>query len=168
LPLGRTGIYLVPLCTLLVGIIAAAPVQSVVSRWLGRGITAAFICVACYFLLCLRLTYFKDYEFDADVKDVYPVLARLNHSYGVTEVEINGFYVNALNFYRLQSKKETFPEFTAFSGDPSAGKSIYVLPGSYYRPFIDAAKLVVVYHGKSTDVVVAVRPDGPIPTLDHE
>jgi hypothetical protein len=166
LPLGRTGIYLVPLCTLLAGIIAAAPVQSLVSRWLGRAITAAFICMACYFLLCLRLTYFKDYDFDADVKDVYPVLAHLNHTYGLTDVEINGFYVNSLNFYRLLSRKETFPEFTAFSGDPSAGKSIYVLPATYYRPFIDAGKLVVVYRGKSTDLVVAVRPDGPVPPLE--
>ena len=163
LPLGRTGIFLIPLCTLVAGVVAAAPVRSVASQWLGRGITGVFICLACYFLLCLRLTYFKEYQWDADVKDVYSVLARLNHTYGVTDVAANGFYAGPLNFYRVLSKKETFPEFTAFSGDPAAGKSIYVLEASYYGPFIEKANLVVVYRGKSTDVVVAVKPDGMIP-----
>jgi hypothetical protein len=59
LPLGRTGIYLVPLCTLLAGAIAAAPVRSVVSDWLRQGITGVFICVACYFLLCIAADLFQ-------------------------------------------------------------------------------------------------------------
>jgi len=48
-------------------------------------------------------------------------------------------------------------------GDPPCGISVYVLPESYYQPFIKKANLVVVYRGKSTDVVVAVKPDGVIP-----
>ncbi len=163
LPLGRTGIYLVPLSTLIVGIIAAAPTQSAISRWLARAISGVMICLACYFLLCLRLTYFKEYDFDSDVKDVYSALARLNHTYGATDIVTNGFYVNPLNFYRFLSKRETFTEFTAFSGQPAAGRSVYVLPGGYYRPFIERERLVVVYRGKSSDVVVAVKPDGAIP-----
>jgi hypothetical protein len=163
LPLGRTGIYLVPLSTLIAGIIAAAPTQSAISRWLAKAISGVMICLACYFLLCLRLTYFKEYDFDADVKGVYSALARLNHSYGVTDIVTNGFYVNPLNFYRFLSKRETFPEFTGFADQPAAGRSVYVLPGGYYRPFIEQERLVVVYRGKSSDVVVAVKPDGAIP-----
>src|ERR1700728_1457638 len=62
---GRTGIYFVPLCTLLAGVIAAAPPRSVVSRWLSRSLTAAFLCLSLYFMLCLRLSYFREYEWNA-------------------------------------------------------------------------------------------------------
>jgi hypothetical protein len=167
LPLGRTGIFLIPLCTLIAGVIAAAPARSVVSQWLGRSLTGLLTCLAFYFLLCLRLTYFQEYQWDADVKEVYSELARLNHAYGVTDVATNGFYAGPLNFYRVLSKKETFPEFATISGDPPCGMSVYVLPGVYYQPFIKKANLAVVYRGKSTDVVVAVQPDGPVPPLDN-
>jgi hypothetical protein len=166
LPLGRTGLFLVPLSTLIAGTIAAAPARSAASRWLSRGVNALLICLACYFLLCLRLTYFKEYEMDADVKDVYSVLAKLNHTYGVTGMEATGFYVDSLNYYRALSKQETFPEFVfAGFGPPvgKAGKSVYVLSGVSGRAFIDNEKLAVIYRGKSTDVVVAVSPGSGIP-----
>jgi hypothetical protein len=163
LPLGRTGIFLVPLCTLLAGIIAAAPARSVGSQGLGRGLTAVFICLALHCLLCLRLSYFKEYEWDADVKDVYSVLARFNHTYGVADVGVTGLYVSALNYYRVLSKQETFPKFEKEVPELSVGRSIYVMSGVFWREFIDKEKLVVVYRGKFSEVVVAVKPDGPIP-----
>jgi hypothetical protein len=169
LPQGRTGLFLVPLITLIAGIIAAAPARSVVSRWLSRALTAAFICLACYFVLCLRLTYFKEWEWDADVKDVYAVLARYNHTYGVKDVGMTWWYVSSLNYYRAVSQSETFVEFVPAVPEPSPGESLYVVHGLFDRDFLKQEKLVVVYRGKSTDVVVAVRPDGPIPAvgIDH-
>jgi 4-amino-4-deoxy-L-arabinose transferase-like glycosyltransferase len=167
LPMTRTGIYLIPLSTLLAGVIAAAPVRSRVSRWLRQAMTGAFICLACYFLLCLRFTYFKEYEYDADVKDVYSVLARLNHAYGVRDIVAGGFYVNSLNFYRVVSGKETFPAFGYLPEHQyPSGKSIYVLEGSFEREFIEKEGLAVVYRGKRTAVVVAVTPGGKIPTVE--
>jgi hypothetical protein len=163
LPMGRTGIYLVPLCTLVAGIIGAEPTRSAVSRWLRRSITAVFICLACYFLLCLRMNYFKEWEWDADVKDVYPVLVRLKQTYGVTDIGTSWLFVASLNYYRVQSNREDFPEFMASLPDPPPGKSIYVLHRVTERAFLENEKLVVVYRGKSTDVVIAVKPDGPIP-----
>jgi len=163
LPLGRTGIYLVPLCTLIVGMVAAMPVRSVGSRWIRRGLTAVILYFACYFLFCLRLTYFKEFEVDADVKDVYSVLARLNHTYGVTDVGVSAYYVSSLNYYRVLSKRETFPEFKLEAPELSVGRSIYVISGVYGRAFIDTEKLAVIYRGKTTDVAIAVKPEGPIP-----
>jgi 4-amino-4-deoxy-L-arabinose transferase-like glycosyltransferase len=163
LPIGRTGIYLVPLGTLFTGVIAAAPARSLISRWLRRGITTVFICLGCYFLLCLRLNYFREYEWDADLKDVYSVLARLNHGYGVGDVAMNGLYLSSLDYYRMLSRGETFADFTLLVLNAPADKSIYVLHGANEREFLDKEKLVVIYRGKSTDVLVAVRPDGPIP-----
>jgi hypothetical protein len=161
LPMGRTGIYAVPFCTLIAGAMAAAPVRTRVSLWLQRGTTAGFICLACYFLLCMRLTYFKEYEWDADVKDVYAVLERLNHSYGVADIAANGFFVSPLNFYRLLDKNTTLPEFVASAPEPS-GKPVYVLR-EYQWDVLRRENLVVIYRGKSTDVVIAVRAGGAIP-----
>ena len=50
LPMTRTGIFLLPLCTLMVGAIAAEA-----GSWLRRGTTAALLCLAFYFVLCLRV-----------------------------------------------------------------------------------------------------------------
>jgi hypothetical protein len=165
LPLSRTGIFLLPLCTLFVGAIAAAPAPAGVARWLQRGITGVFICLACYFVLCLRLGYFKEYEYDRDVKDVYAVLARLNHSYGVSDVAMSGVYASPLNFYRAASGKESFPDFKAVAGEFPSGKAMYVMDGPFDRKFIEREGLVVIYQGESTAVVVAVRPDGAIPPV---
>lgn len=163
LPLSRTGIFLLPLCTLFAGAIAAAPAPSMAGRWLRRGMTAVFLCLACYFVLCLRLNYFKEYEYDRDVKDVYSVLARLNHTYGVADVATNGVYASPLNFYRVASGKESFPDFKAVSGEFPPGKAMYVMDGPFDKKFIEREGLVVIYRGKTTAVVIAVRPDGPIP-----
>jgi len=164
LPVGRTGIYLVPLVTLLAGLIAAIPAERLISRWLRRGIATVLICLACYFLLCLRLSYFREYKWDADVKDVYSVMARLNHTYGVKDAQVTGLYVSALNYYRDLSKQETFPEFTLDVPELSSGRSIYVLDGVWKQDFINQEKLVVVYRGKFSEVVVAVKPNGAIPS----
>lgn len=163
LPLGRTGIYLVPLCTLIAGAIAAAPSRSAVSRWLSRSLTAIFICLAVYFVLCLRLNYFKEYDFDADIKEVYSVLAQLNRTYGVADTNVTGLYASALNYYRVLSGRESFPKFELEVPELSPGRSIYVVDGRYWRGFIDQEKLAIVYRGKFSDVVVAVKPGGPIP-----
>ena len=165
LPLSRTGIFLLPLCSLLAAVIAAMPARSMPARWLRRGITTAFIGLAFHFLLCLRLTYFKEYEYDADVKDVYAVLVQLKQKFGVTDVAAHGTYLSSLNFYRVASGKDSFPEFTPVWHDHPFSKTINVLEGTYEKGFIEREGLVVIYQGESTGVVIAVRPDGPIPAL---
>lgn len=164
MPMTRTGVFLIPLYTLAAGVIAAAPAQSFVSRTLRQALNVVFIAVACYFLLCLRWHYFREYEYDADAKDVYSVLARLNRSYGAADVAVDGGFVAPLNFYRVLSKKESFPEFVYMpTHQLPAGKSIYVLDEPFEHDFMQKQGLVVVYRGKTTDVVVAVKPGGPIP-----
>jgi hypothetical protein len=163
LPMGRGAIYLVPLVTISSGIVAGMPAPSVVARRLRRASTAAFIFLACYFLGCLRLSYFREYEWDADLKEVYPVMARLNHVYGVTDTGVAALYVAALNYYRVMSKQETFPAFKFEGMEPPSGRSLYVMNAVTQRQVIDERKLVVIYRGRFSDVVIAVKPDGPIP-----
>ena len=164
LPMTRTGIFLIPLCTLSAAVIGAGPARFPISRAIRRCITGVFACIACYLLLCLRLTYFQEYRDDADTKEIYAVLAKINHAYGVTDTAMDGLYVAPLNFYRVMSKKETFPEFQYVSLDDfPKGKSIYILHGGYFREFIKNERLAIVYRGKLSEVVVAVKPDGAIP-----
>jgi hypothetical protein len=40
--------------------------------------------------------------------------------------------------------------------------------GLFEREFLEKEKLVVVYRGKSTDVVIAVKPGGPVPATPIE
>jgi hypothetical protein len=157
LPLDRTAIYLVPFATLIAGIIAAVPARSRAGIWLHRGLAATIFTLAFYFLFCLRLTYFKEWEWNADVKDVYPVLARYNHQDGVTEIATDWWYGSPLNFYRLASGRETFEEIKA-PLEPVPGKKVYVLHGLFDRKFIDQERLTIVYRGAATDIVVAVNP----------
>ena len=156
----RTGIFLLPLCTLMVGAIAAGA-----GWWLRRGTTAALMCLAFYFVLCLRVEYFKEYEYDRDVKDVYSVVARLNHTYGVSDLVASGVYASSLNFYRVASGRESFGEIRTEAGGFPSGWAMYVMDGPFDRKFIDREGLVVIYQGEWTAVVVAVRPDGVIPPV---
>jgi hypothetical protein len=161
LPLDRTAIYMVPLCTLIAAIVAAVPARSGAGMWFHRGLVASFFTLAFYFVLCLRLTYFKEWEWCANVKDVYPVLAQYNHQDGVTEIGTDWWYGPPLNFYRLASGLETIEEIKA-PLEPVPGKKVYVLHGIFDRKFIDQERLTIVYRGASTDIVVAVNPEASL------
>lgn len=157
LPRDRTALYLVPLCTLIVGVVAALPLPSRMGRLCRRGLILMLFLVGSYFLLCLRLTYFKEWRWDGDTKAVYSVLAFYNHAYGVRDIPSNWQYVSALNFYRTLSGRETFTEFTNPSEYPAEGQ-LYVLNGIFDRGFIAERGLEVVYRGEQSEVVVAVKP----------
>jgi hypothetical protein len=158
LPLGRTGIYFVTLCTLGAGIIAAAPDRNALSRWVHRGLVATLVGLACYFVLCLRFSYFQEYRWNADVKEVYSELARLNHTQGVTDIQSAGVFVSALNFYREVSGQETFPEFRIDTPEVSSGRAVYVLNEGYWRDFIHDEKLIVIFRGRLSGTVIALSP----------
>ncbi len=90
-------------------------------------------------------------------------MAQLNHTYGVADANVTGLYVSALNYYRVLSGRETFPKFELEVPELSPNRSIYVVDSRYWRDFVDQEKLAIVYRGKFSDVVVAVKPGGPIP-----
>jgi len=165
LPMTRTGIFFLPLCTLLIAIVAASPAESPLSRLLGHAMAGVFLCLAAHYLLCLRYTYFGEYEKAADLKEVYGVIERLNRTYGIQEFTADGAYASPLNFYRAISKIDKFPPLPGYPGMVPAGKEVYILHESYYRDFIEKHKLQVVCRGKTSKVVVAVPPDSPVPPL---
>ena len=147
LPKQRTGVWVVPLLTLAVGAAACGR----------RGVTIALYCVSVYFLLCLRLDHFREWQWDQDVSKAYGVIAYYNHTYGVRRVASNWMYAPSLNYYRAESGRESFDEIAG--GIPTAlGREVMVLNFAYEEEIIRTQGLRVVYRGPHTDVVVAVRP----------
>src|SRR5215469_11620269 len=111
LPLDRTALFYVPLCTLAVGVMVAIPVESRMGRASYYACLAVLALFALHFMYSMRLTYFAEWRYDADMKKVYSALARYNHEYCVDRVESDWFYTNSLNFYRQLSGRESFSEF---------------------------------------------------------
>jgi 4-amino-4-deoxy-L-arabinose transferase-like glycosyltransferase len=148
LPMDRTAIWIVPLSMLAIG--AAA-----VNR---RGLTAMLYVMSFYFLFCLRLNYFKEWDWDADVNRIYPVLAWYNHTYGTIDIASEWRYGSSLNFYRLQSGRESFGEIPS-PVQIAAGHEIYVLCWPFDEEFIHQQGLRVVYRAPNTDALVAIRPE---------
>ncbi len=62
---------------------------------------------ACYFLVCSRLSYFKEWQWDVDVDKVYPILAYYNRTYGMRDFVSDWRYGSALNIYHLLYGNDT-------------------------------------------------------------
>jgi hypothetical protein len=148
LPMERTAIWIVPLCVLSIG--AAAEKR--------RALTAMLYVMSFYFVLSLRLDYFREWSWDQDVNKIYPLLAWYNHTYGVREVGTNWRFVAALNFYRAQSGRESIEEFRAVAHIPT-DRPVYVLYWEQDEQLIQQLHLHVVYRSPNTQAVVAVRPE---------
>ena len=147
LPRDRTAIWIVPLLTLAIGAAAAHR----------RVLTCMLYVMSIYYVLCLRLTYFKEWSWDADVNRIYPVVAWYNHTYGVTDVASSWLYSSSLNFYRLQSGRESLDEIPG-QLRPSGAHALWVLNWAFDEAFLKEQHLRVVYRAPNTDAVVAIRP----------
>ena len=158
LPMERTSIFFVPLAMLLIGLGAAVtPASRLGMCRQFAGIAVLSLC-AFYFLGCLRLSHFKEWKFDADVKQVYGVLSDLHRRTGVQEFGIDWRYASPLNFYREYLHDHSLPEFHGKSVPPP-GQQVYVVHSAWGGDaFVEAEHLRVIYHGGLSDVLVAVRP----------
>jgi hypothetical protein len=118
--------------------------------------------IACYSVGCLRMTYFKEWKYDADMKRVYSVLAYYNRTYGLKDVSVNWRYVAALNTYRELSGRETLrqvpPAPTKINEYP-AGYQAYVIFYPWDWGFAQREGLKMVYHDTFTGAAVVIRPD---------
>jgi hypothetical protein len=163
LPKDRTGIYVVVLITLFVGLLAAIPIPTRAGETSRRGLTILMVILGSYFLLCLRMSYFKEWKFDADADKVYSVLAYYNHACGLKDIPVSWRYDGSLNFYRAVSGRENIHEFSpALTLAPPqkyvAGRRAYVV----YQPddldFIKDHALRVVYQA-SSGAAIAMDPE---------
>ncbi len=158
LPQDRTAIYLVFLITLAAGALASVPVDSLNGRLSGRALTAGLLVAAVYFLCCYRIGYFKEWEFNRDIDQVYSVLAYYNHTCGIKDVGVNEKYDAPLNYYRTASRRETFAEFRGSYRDYLPGLRAYVLNKFEDAAYISANKLTVAWTAPASGTIVALNP----------
>ena len=157
LPKDRTAIYIVVLTTLFTGILAAFPIPTRAGEISRRGMTILIVVLGSYFLLCLRLNYFKEWKWDSDTDKLYSVLASYNRACGLTDIAPNWRYDAALNYYRNASGRETFPAFP-HSEELPPGKRAYVLYEPEDRDFLARHGLTVVYRTPG-DAAIALNPE---------
>jgi len=162
MPLGRRALFIVPLCVLAVGAGLALHAISRPAAWVRRTALAMLWLTAAYFICCLRLSYFMEWKYNADARELYRVVAYYNHTYGVRDISSNWRYISVLNFYRILSAHENLPEII---GEPvpvlaeyPPGKPLYVVHYTSDVPFIGRENLKVVYHSQMSDAAVAIRP----------
>ena len=104
LPKDRTAIFLFPLFMIFAGALAAIPPPSRIGRYLRASFLGALAIMSIYFLSCLRLTYFKEWYWDADVQKTYAILSCLNREHQVTHVASTWEYHAPLSFYQLAQR----------------------------------------------------------------
>ncbi len=165
LPHDRTGLYFVSLITLAVGTAAAWGTPSRLSLVTGRILTATICVLAVYFIFCLRLTYFKEWCWNADNKRVYAVVSGLARKHQTRHIESHWKWVASLNYYRSAAGEDAFDEVVS-DGKYDNDKTLYVLDFPYDEQYILDQKLKVVYHGQESGVAVAVRTDDQNPAAE--
>lgn len=173
LPQDRTAIYVVVLITLFLGILAAVPIPTRAGEISRRGMTILIVLLGSYFLLCLRLNYFKEWKWDSDTDKLYSVLASYNRACGLMDIASDWRYDAALNYYRNASGRETFPEFP-HSDKLLAGRRAYVLYQPEDAEFLAEHRLNIVYQAPS-GAAIALDPqvrsspgENPCPATPRE
>ena len=163
IPVSRTGLFFLPLATLMVCIAAAIPGLSRGAAVCRGALIGALWVLSFYYLSCMRLAYFEEWEYQANLNQAYKVVACYNHERNIQDVEVSWEYHAGMNFLRAASGHETFGPFTS-STPHTTGHQMYVLEGSLEKDFIQAQGLKVVFKGDMTAMTIAVRPelaDGP-------
>lgn len=146
LPLDRTGLFFVPL--LLVLLAATVPRRSAAT-------VAWFVFAAIYFAGCLRLSWFKEWRYDADTRAIYFVLNNLARRQPINNAYVDWKYTACVNFYS-QSFGGALPHFEDLHVPP-LDRPVYVLYKPEQRSFIESQHLHVIYKGAISEAVVATR-----------
>jgi len=155
LPKDRTAIYFFPLFMIAAGALASVPPSLNLARYLRGAFLGSLALMGVYFLLCLRLTYFKEWFWDADVQKTYAVLSCLNRDHHVRQVATTWSYEAALNFYQLA--QPTSMEEIGEHFDP-ARTQVYVVDSFHTPEALEGKNLKIFYRSPATDLVLAASP----------
>ncbi len=156
LPVNRTAIYLFPLSISAIGALAA-----ISSRFAHRSMAARKPHRIArpdgrLFPPLLRLDYFAEWPWDADVRETYSVLDCLNRTTGVNAIASSWPYQMPLNFYRL-ARHSAIPEISDESWNRE-NMQIFVVDTLHTPDVLGRRALESFYRGKSTDLVLAAEP----------
>src|ERR1051326_3397531 len=158
LPQTRTGLFFVAFWTLVFGSAVALRLRK--ARWdvAGSFGVAVLIVVALYFAGCLRLTYFREWKFDLDTKQVYWTVYNLHRRCGITDFGTNFRYHMSMNFYRTAYGHYILKEFPPSSDrklPDNRSACVIFFPES--EEFIQQQRPQVVYRNDDSGSGVVIR-----------
>jgi hypothetical protein len=171
-PLDRTAEFVAPLGTLVIAMLAGLGLSSgQFPRLAGNILGALLFCLALSYRGSLRLTYFKEWKYDADVRDAYWVVSYYSHKYGITHAASQWRYSSALNFYRAAYRPDGLAPFEGFIKTCPPSQPMYVLYLPEDDECVRANHVVVVYRAALSGMGVAVQPallspTSPVSRLD--
>jgi len=154
LPKDRTAIFFFPLFMIVASVLAVIPAASRGGQVLRSSFVGSLVLMAVYFLFCLRLTYFKEWRWNADVQKTYSMLTCLSRTQQVTRVSSTWSYLSALRFYQLAGP--TSLQEVADAYDPQQTQ-VYVID-SLHTPEALHGDLKIFYRSPVTDLVLAAKP----------
>ena len=154
LPKDRTAIYFFPLFMIVAGVLATIPPSSRIGRHLRGWFVGALVLMAAYFLSCVRLTYFKEWQWDSDVQKTYAVLSCLNREHSVTRVASAWPYHAPLNFY-LHAQPASMQIGETF--DPQQTQ-VYVVDTVHTPDALQGKDWKIFYRSPLTDLALAASP----------
>ena len=158
LPKGRTGLFFVLLWYLIFGASLAVRFHSRGRDIIRSSGIVVLIITAVYFVGCLRLTYFREWTFDADSKQLYWLVSDLRKRCGITRFGIDWRYSGALDFYRLAYANQSLPNFPGeYSGNLPDDRDAYVIFYATSVDFIKKHQLQLLYHNEETGAAVAIH-----------
>ena len=121
-----------------------------------------------YFIGCLRLHYFLQWRFDADIEETYRKLVQTVGPGHHAEIPCQFLYASALNYYREYFHDDSFGSFSLSDNPKSAVNThyrpyplkqpVYVLMSPQDDEFTAEQHLKVTYKGPVSGVVIAVEP----------
>jgi hypothetical protein len=168
MPKDRTSIFFLPLCLMIVGIVASFPHADFIGSALRWATVAILVVGSAYFIGCLRFRYFLQWRFDADMEESYRKLVQIVGPGHQVEVPCDFIYTSSLNYYREYFHDDSFGRFWLFDNPKRApnthykpyplNQPVYVLTLPQDEDFIAQQHLRVVYKGPVSDVVIAVKP----------
>jgi MFS family permease len=158
LPKERTGIFFVPLAFAAIGAIAAVAAESRVSQWMRGALIAALLGVAINNLGCLRLHYFREWNWNEDDKDIHAVLTCLHERDKVNHVASGWPFVSVLNFYRRGMPRDTYGEIADASTNPTNAE-VYVVDRILTPGLLEPKHLTVAWKGANTNSLIAISPE---------
>jgi hypothetical protein len=168
MPKGRTSVFLLPLCLMVVGIVANLPHVDTLGRTLQWATVAILFVGSAYFFGCLRVHFFLEWRFNADVEETYRKLVQITGAGRRVDIPSEFEYTSALNYYREYFHDDSFGPFWLYDNPRSAPNThykpypldqpVYVLAFPQDGEFAAEQHLKVVYRGSVSDVVIAMKP----------
>ncbi|MEP6961455.1 MAG: hypothetical protein ABI995_05230, partial [Acidobacteriota bacterium] len=158
LPKERTGIFFVPLAFAAVGAIGSIPAGDRGAHWIRGALVAALVGVAINNIACMRLNYFREWNWNEEGRQVHEVLTCLHEKDKVNSVASGWPFVSVLNFYRQTMPRDTYATVPDTISNPP-NVEVYVLETVLNPDLIEPKHLKVAWHGSATKAVIALPPE---------